>query len=82
MIALRRIATIAFGVLATSGVAVGATGAGGRDRVKLPPFERVTLDNGAQLVLMPKRDTPMIAMTVLARGGSVSYTHLTLPTKA
>ena len=72
MTALRRIATIAFGVLATSAVAVSATGAIGREGVKLPPFERVTLDNGAQLVLMPKRDTPMIAMTVLARGGSLA----------
>ena len=41
MTAWRRIATIAFGVLATSAVAVGATGAGAREGVKLPPFERV-----------------------------------------
>ena len=37
--------------------------------MKLPPFERVTLENGAQVGLMQKRDTPMIAMTVLAAVG-------------
>ncbi|MDQ1241571.1 MAG: hypothetical protein QG550_822, partial [Pseudomonadota bacterium] len=46
MTTLRRIAALAIGVLATSAVAVSATGAGGREGVKLPPFERVTLDNG------------------------------------
>lgn len=72
MISFRRIAKISFTLLATSVVAVAATGAGGRDGVRLPPFERVTLDNGAQVVLMPKRDTPMIALTVLVRGGSLA----------
>ena len=72
MISLGRITTVACALLATSAVAAAATGAGAREGVKLPPFERVTLDNGAQLVLMPKRDTPMIAMTVLARGGSLA----------
>jgi predicted Zn-dependent peptidase len=72
MNSLARIATISCALLATSAVSLAATSVGGRDGVKLPPFERVTLDNGAQVVLMPKRDTPMIAMTVLARGGSLA----------
>ena len=72
MIAVQRIATIAFALIATSTVVVAATSMGGRDGVRLPPFERITLDNGAQVVLMPKRDTPMIAMTVLVRGGSLA----------
>ena len=71
MTARRRIAAISLGLLAASAMAVAAAAAAGKDGVRLPPFERVTLDNGAQLVLMPKRDTPMIAMTVLARGGAL-----------
>ena len=40
--------------------------------VRLPPFESLTLGNGAQLALMPKRDTPLVAMTVLVRGGALA----------
>jgi predicted Zn-dependent peptidase len=72
MISPARIATIASALLATSTLAVAAASGGAHDGVKLPPFEPITLDNGAQVVLMPKRDTPMIAMAVLARGGSLA----------
>jgi hypothetical protein len=48
-------------IAASASAATGSPGA-----VRLPEFERVTLDNGAELVLMPKRDTPMIAMNVVA----------------
>lgn len=40
--------------------------------VRLPPFESLTLGNGAQVALMPKRDTPLVAMTVLVRGGALA----------
>jgi predicted Zn-dependent peptidase len=40
--------------------------------VRLPEFERVTLGNGAELALMPKRDTPLVAMQVVVRGGSLA----------
>jgi predicted Zn-dependent peptidase len=40
--------------------------------VKLPAFERFTLANGAQVAVMPKRDTPMVAMTVVLRGGALA----------
>jgi len=36
----------------------------------LPDFERLTLANGPEIALMPKRDTPLVAMTVLVRGGA------------
>ncbi len=38
----------------------------------MPEFERVTLGNGAELALMPKRDTPLVAMNVVVRGGSLA----------
>jgi zinc protease len=39
--------------------------------VKLPPFERFELANGAQVAVMPKRDTPLVAMTLVLRGGAL-----------
>jgi predicted Zn-dependent peptidase len=38
-------------------------------QVKLPPFATRTLDNGVTAVLCVKRDVPMMAMQVVARGG-------------
>ena len=39
--------------------------------VKLPPVHRAQLSNGAQLALVEKRDTPLVAMTVTVRGGAL-----------
>ena len=64
-------ATAAIGALVlatTAAVAASAAPAG----VRLPEFERVTLGNGAELALMPKRDTPLVAMNVVVRGGSLA----------
>ncbi|MBK9171337.1 MAG: insulinase family protein [Bryobacterales bacterium] len=38
--------------------------------VTLPPFEKETLPNGVTVCLMPRRDTPLIAVQVTLRGGS------------
>jgi len=54
-------------IAASSSAATGSLGA-----VRLPAFERVTLGNGAELALMPKRDTPLVAMNVVVRGGSLA----------
>jgi len=40
--------------------------------VKLPAFQRATLANGAEIVLMEKRDTPLVSMTVVVRGGALA----------
>ena len=40
--------------------------------VKLPDFERVTLANGAEIMLMPKRDTPLVALNIVVRGGALA----------
>jgi len=54
-------------VAASASAAPGSPGG-----VRLPEFERVTLGNGAELALMPKRDTPLVAMNVVVRGGSLA----------
>lgn len=40
--------------------------------VKLPAFHRAQLGNGAEVVLMEKRDTPLVSMTVVVRGGALA----------
>lgn len=40
--------------------------------ISLPPYERVTLDNGTTLLLMRKPDVPMVSVRVLVRGGSLA----------
>jgi len=54
-------------VAASASAATGTPGG-----MRLPEFERVTLGNGAELALMPKRDTPLVAMNVVVRGGSLA----------
>jgi zinc protease len=39
--------------------------------VKLPPTQRFTLANGAQVALVEKRDTPLVSMNVTVRGGAL-----------
>ncbi len=40
--------------------------------VKVPPFERVQLGNGAVVLLMERHDVPLIAFTAVLRGGAIS----------
>ncbi len=39
--------------------------------VRLPAFERATLGNGAEIVLLEKRDTPLVSLVALVRGGAL-----------
>jgi predicted Zn-dependent peptidase len=48
----------------------GALAAG--NGVKVPPFERVQLGNGAVVLLMERHDVPLIAFSAVLRGGAVS----------
>jgi predicted Zn-dependent peptidase len=41
-------------------------------RVVVPPFERVVLDNGLTLLLMERREIPLIAFQALLRGGALA----------
>jgi zinc protease len=40
--------------------------------IKVPAFQRFVLPNGLTLVLMPKKDVPLIAFNGFVRGGSLS----------
>ena len=40
--------------------------------VTVPPFTRSVLPNGTVLVVMPRKDVPLIAVTAIVRGGSVT----------
>jgi zinc protease len=40
--------------------------------VKVPPFERVQLPNGAVVLLMERHDVPLVAFSAVLRGGAVS----------
>ncbi|HKR34689.1 MAG TPA: pitrilysin family protein [Steroidobacteraceae bacterium] len=50
----------------TTGVLAAGNG------VKVPPFERVQLGNGAVVLLMERHDVPLIAFSAVLRGGAVS----------
>lgn len=41
------------------------------DGVRVPAHERVVFDNGMTLIIMPRRDVPLIAFTAVVRGGSL-----------
>lgn len=62
-------------MLAAAGCGALLAGSGARSAepgtVVLPPIERATLANGAQLALVPRRETPLVSMTVLVRGGAL-----------
>lgn len=40
--------------------------------IKLPEYQTVRLDNGATLLLIPRKDVPMVAATALVRGGALA----------
>ncbi len=42
------------------------------DNVRLPEFERVTLENGTVLLLAGKHDVPLVGLEIVLRGGAVS----------
>jgi len=57
------IALAVFGVTGGSAMAAG---------IRLPEAQTVVLDNGATLILVPRKDVPMVAATALVRGGSLA----------
>ncbi|MFT4179006.1 MAG: pitrilysin family protein [Thermomonas sp.] len=40
--------------------------------IKLPDYQTLQLDNGATVLLVPRKDVPMVAATVLVRGGALA----------
>ena len=57
-------------LLSAPAMAAHAQGPAAGD-VRLAPFEQHRLTNGAVLVLIEKRDTPLVSMRALLRGGSI-----------
>ncbi|MHB8817114.1 MAG: M16 family metallopeptidase, partial [Steroidobacteraceae bacterium] len=39
--------------------------------VRVPAHERLSLGNGVALVLMPRRDVPLVAFNAVLRGGGL-----------
>lgn len=54
---------------ALTALAMSAASAAG---IRLPDYQTVHLDNGATLLLAPRKDVPLVAATVLVRGGSLA----------
>jgi len=52
----------------TTATATAASGPG----VKLPDYQTITLDNGATVLLMPRKDVPLIAANIAVRGGALA----------
>lgn len=40
--------------------------------IKLPEYRTVALDNGATLLLMPRKDVPLVAANIAVRGGALA----------
>ncbi len=68
---MSRLARGWFGVLAGL-LAFAAARAAAPGEIRLPDYEQFELDNGAQVALMPRRDIPLVAMSVRIRGGSLA----------
>jgi predicted Zn-dependent peptidase len=66
------IAVLGTAVLIAASASAAPDSLGSPGAVRLPEFERVTLGNGAEIALMPKRDTPLVAMNVVVRGGALA----------
>jgi len=54
---------------ALAALAMSAASAAG---IRLPDYQTVHLDNGATVLLVPRKDVPLVAATVLVRGGSLA----------
>ena len=40
--------------------------------IRLPDYQTITLDNGATVLLMPRKDVPLVAASVAVRGGTLA----------
>ena len=40
--------------------------------IRLPDYQTLTLDNGATVLLMPRKDVPLVAASVAVRGGALA----------
>ncbi len=59
-IAITFVAMLGFSALANAG------------EIRLPHYQTITLDNGATVLLMPRKDVPLVAASVAVRGGALA----------
>ena len=60
----------AFALVALLGFAAIANASAGE--IRLPDYQTITLDNGATVLLMPRKDVPLVAASVAVRGGALA----------
>ncbi|MBL0227219.1 pitrilysin family protein [Thermomonas sp.] len=53
-------------------VAMFAIGPAIATGIRLPDYQAITLDNGATVLLMPRKDVPLVAANVAVRGGALA----------
>ena len=63
-VSIALIATFAF----TGALAAPSAG----PSVKLPDYQTIALDNGATVLLMPRKDVPLVAASIAVRGGALA----------
>lgn len=51
---------------------LGFTAIANAGEIRLPDYQAVTLDNGATVLLMPRKDVPLVAASVAVRGGALA----------
>ncbi|HKT74386.1 MAG TPA: pitrilysin family protein [Steroidobacteraceae bacterium] len=56
-------------------MAAGSWAAPGGTGVRVPPHERIVLDNGLTLIIVPRRDVPLVAFNAVLRGGASADMH-------
>lgn len=61
-----------FAALAAFALGTATAASPSNQNIKLPDYQTVQLDNGVTLLLTPRKDVPMVAATVLVRGGSLA----------
>ena len=64
----RNVSIALIAALAFNGVTAAASG----PSVKLPDYQTLTLDNGATVLLMPRKDVPLVAANIAVRGGALA----------
>ena len=59
-VAITFVALLGFSAIANAG------------EIRLPDYQTITLDNGATVLLMPRKDVPLVAASVAVRGGALA----------
>ncbi|RZA21194.1 MAG: insulinase family protein [Lysobacteraceae bacterium] len=66
---MKVIHSVSIALLTAFAVATGTAAAG---EIRLPDYQTVKLDNGATVLLMPRKDVPLVAASVAVRGGALA----------